>query len=563
MVVEIAAVTVVKKKAHLLRLFSDSGDGSLSRSPHTTASVNIITGYEDKEVGEMNVVTAAEMRAIDQKAIAEYGIPGIVLMENAGLRLVEAIRQGQYGERIMIIAGCGNNGGDGFVAARHLSAEKDVSVWITAHPEEYSGDALLNLKILEKLGMTVHCLRDKTVWRDFSLALPRANLVVDAIFGTGLSRPLDEFYQQLIQQLNECASAVMAVDLPSGINADTGHDLGAAVRADVTVTFALPKLGHFLYPGAAKRGRLQVVNIGIPPALLSGYSHTLLTSTTVHLPEREANSHKGTFGTVLLVAGSPGFSGAAVLSAAAALRGGCGLVQLAIPRSIHSMVAAQAVEAITVSLPVDQTGQLQATALTMLQEKWPQCHAVAIGPGLTQREQLLPLLAGLLKECNLPVVLDADALNLLTLAPELLRERQAPTILTPHPGEAARLLGQTTQEVQTDRLAAAQYLAKHFRSTVVLKGAHTIVADPDGAAAINSSGNNGMATAGSGDVLTGLLVSLVAQGLPAAQAARLAVYWHGLAGDLAAHALGKASLVARDLLDYLPQAYLEISKIDI
>lgn len=514
----------------------------------------------------MDVVTAAEMRTLDQTAIKEYGIPGIVLMENAGLRIVETIRQGNFGERIMIVAGSGNNGGDGFVVARHLYQEKKVSVWITASPADYSGDALINLKILTKLGITVRCLRDETVWRDFIQTLQSADLIVDAIFGTGLARPLDDFYQQLIRQLNLSPAAVLAVDLPSGINADTGRSLGAAVQADLTVTFALPKLGHFLFPGAAHRGRLQVVDIGIPPALLTAHSRTVLTADSIRplLPDRESNSHKGTFGTVLLVAGSQGMPGAAVLAAAAALRGGCGLLQLAVPRSIQAVVAAQAAEVITIPLPVDESGQLEAAALTVLREKWRQCQAAAIGPGLTQSEHLLPLLAGLLQECNLPLVLDADALNLLALAPELLPgSRRAPTILTPHPGEAARLLKVTAKEVQADRLAAAQELAKRFQSTVVLKGAHTIVADPAGTLAINSSGNNGMATAGSGDVLTGLTTSLLAQGLAAGEAARLAVYWHGLAGDLAAAALGCPSLVAHDLIDFLPQAYLEINKIHI
>ncbi|MCR3922088.1 MAG: NAD(P)H-hydrate dehydratase [Firmicutes bacterium] len=513
----------------------------------------------------MDVVTAAEMRAMDAAAIDEYGLLGVILMENAGLRLADTIRQGAYGHRVIIVAGRGNNGGDGFVVARHLHKEKDVAVWTCNRAEEYSGNALINLNVLHNLGIPIHCLCDEGVGIAFAEALQNADLVVDAIFGTGLTRTVSGIYQEVINTINKCRTPVLAVDIPSGVCADTGQVLGVAVQAAVTVTFALPKLGHYLHPGATHRGRLHVVEIGIPPALLTHHAVTLLSSAFVRnlLPDRPADGHKGSFGTVLLVAGSANMSGAAALAAVAALRGGCGLLYAAVPSTIQATVATQVTEAITIPLPVTTDGKMQSAAIEVLRQYWSSCQVIAIGPGLTQSTTLLPLMAGILQECDVPVVLDADALTLLAQSPEILRNRQATTVLTPHPGEAARLLGQSVAQIQADRMACARELATRFSSTVVLKGAYSIIADPQGTASINTTGNSGMATAGSGDVLTGLVASLLAQGLAVAHATRLAVHLHGLAGDLAAVTTGEPSLLARDVINHIPKAYLEIGKIHI
>ena len=510
----------------------------------------------------MEIVTAAQMREIDRRAIEEYGIPSIILMEHAGLRLTEAIGKLQCGAKIVILAGPGNNGGDGFVTARHLHRKKQVSVWTTAPFAAYKGDALINLTVLRNMGIPVRHLTAQSL-STLACELQSAHLVVDALLGTGVSRPLEPDLAQIIQLVNEASAPVLAVDIPSGICADTGNVLGAAIRADFTVTFALPKRGLVCYPGASYAGKLQVVDIGIPPALLSDTSFTLLKSGIARamLPKRPADAHKGTFGSVLLVAGALGMSGAVALSARAALRGGCGLVFAATPRSVQPTVAALVAEAITVPLPENKLGRLQGDGLYILRDKWRHCHAVAVGPGMTQDEEALPLLLGILAECPLPLVLDADALNLLAKHPAIIKGRQAPTIMTPHPGEAARLLHTDIESIQADRIASALKLAQKFHSTVVLKGAHTLIAEPDGSLALNVTGNSGMATAGSGDVLTGLLVSLLAQQLPVSQAARLAVYLHGLAGDLAAAAFGEASLVAGDLIDKISNAYLETCKI--
>jgi ADP-dependent NAD(P)H-hydrate dehydratase / NAD(P)H-hydrate epimerase len=510
----------------------------------------------------MDVVTASRMRDIDRMAMEEYGIPGVVLMEHAGLRLVEAVRRSGATE-LVIVAGPGNNGGDGLVAARHLYREMKVSVWLTVWPKEYRGDAQINSHIIRKLGISCRSLREEGALAELEGELRRMPLVLDAILGTGISRELDAFYQELIHKINQSGAPVMAVDIPSGVCSDSGRIMGAAVNARSTVAFALPKRGHLMGEGSICSGELDVVDIGIPPQLLEGSDTTLITGRLAKklLPPRPWDAHKGTFGSVLLVAGSLGMSGAAVLSARAALRGGCGLLFAATPRSVQPTVAAQVAEAITVPLPENRLGRVQEDSLYILRERWRNCQAVAVGPGMTQDEELLPVLSGILNECPLPVVLDADALNLLSWYPQLMEKRKAPTILTPHPGEAARLLGLSTEEIQADRLEAVQAVARRFNCFAVLKGARTLVATAGVHVAINRSGNCGMATAGSGDVLTGLLASLLAQGLKPYDASRLAVYLHGRAGDLAAARVGEEALVAGDLNNHISDAYLELAKI--
>jgi NAD(P)H-hydrate epimerase len=502
------------------------------------------------------------MREVDRRAIEDFGIPGIVLMENAGLRIAETVRALPC-TNVVILAGRGNNGGDGFVAARHLRGEKNVSVWIMAELEAYQGDARTNLMILQRLGQPLRVVRGEEDLADLAGDLAQADLVLDALLGIGVSREVDPLYDGIIRLVNGMAVSVLAVDIPSGVCADTGKILGSAIRASITVTFALPKQGLLLFPGAACTGRLEVVDIGIPPALLTGFGFDLLTSADMVklLPPRPSEGHKGTFGSVLLVAGSRGMSGAAALSARAALRGGCGLVYAAIPESIQPTLAAQTQETVTLPLPENRHGRLKAEALDILREQWAVCQVVAAGPGLSRDSDVMPVLAGILRECRLPVVLDADALNLLAADPSLTRDREGATLLTPHPGEAARLLDTTVEAVQSDRLGVVRHLAERYHSTVVLKGAHTLIADPAGGISLNVTGNSGMGTAGSGDVLTGLAAALLAQGLTVPQAARLAVYLQGLAGDHAAVVKGERALMAGDIIEEIPKAYLELTKI--
>jgi NAD(P)H-hydrate epimerase len=513
----------------------------------------------------MDIVTGAGMRLLDERATLEFGIPGIVLMENAGLRVAEAVRNFLRCRRITVLAGRGNNGGDGLVAARHLRREMDVSVWLAAPPAAFQGDALTNLNILQRLGADCRVADSETVLKALAAELSQTDLVVDALLGTGLARRPESPYAEIIRLVNASGAPVLAVDIPSGVCADSGRVAGEAVRADITITFALPKLGLLLFPGASCTGRLEVADIGIPEQLLSGHGLCLLTREAARrlLPYREPDGHKGSFGRVLLVAGSAGMSGAAVLAARSALRGGAGAVTAALPQAILTQVTVQVPEAITLALPETKRGTIAPEALDGLRRQWTECNVVAVGPGLSDDEEIVPVLAGVLQECPQPLVLDADALNLLAQYPAAFRECTAATVLTPHPGEAARLLGCDTAAVQADRPAAARELALRYQCVVVLKGAHTLVAGPGEPVTLNVTGNSGMATAGSGDVLTGLLAALLAQRLSPFDAASLAVYLHGLAGDLAASGKGEAGLLAGDIVESLPQAYLELKKINM
>lgn len=513
----------------------------------------------------MDIVTGAGMRRLDERATSEFGLPGMILMENAGLRVTEAIRNFPRCRRITVLAGHGKNGGDGLVAARHLRREMEVSVWLAAPPAAFQGDALTNLTILQRLGADCRVADNGPALQELEAELRRSDLVVDALLGTGLTRPPESPYAEIIRLVNASGAPVLAVDIPSGVCADSGSVAGEAIRADVTITFALPKLGLLLFPGAACTGRLEVADIGIPEQLLSGHGLRLLTREEVRclLPYRVPDGHKGSFGKVLLISGSAGMSGAAVLAARAVLRGGAGAALVAVPQAVQAQVAVQIPEAITLALPDTKRGTISPEALDSLRRQWTDCNVAAIGPGLSTDGEALPVLAGVLRECPLPLVLDADALNLLAETPAIFRECTAATVLTPHPGEAARLLGCDTAAVQADRPAAARELAVRFQSVVVLKGAHTLVASPEGEVVLNVTGNSGMATAGSGDVLTGLLAALLAQRVSPFEAASLAVYLHGLAGDLAASVKGEAGLVAGDIVESLPQAYLEIKKINI
>lgn len=503
----------------------------------------------------MDIVTAAEMREIDRRAIAEFDIPGIVLMENAGASVAQAVRR-TGGRRVVILCGHGNNGGDGLAAARHLRNQKEVSIWLAAPPESYRGDALINLNILRQLGHPLRELRQDNL-PVLAADLAGAKVVVDALLGTGSAREVSGMLAEVISLINSCAARVLAVDIPSGVCADSGRILGLAVRASQTITFGLPKRGLFLFPGAACAGETEVVDIGLPPPLLSGHALRLLTGESIgcRLPARPPDAHKGTFGTVLIVAGSVGMAGAAVLSARGALRGGAGLVTVATPVSAQQTVAGLVPEATTLPLPENSEGSLTPEALSLLRERWRHYSALAVGPGLSVNEDVAQVVAGILKECSLPMVLDADGLNVVAVWPEALKKRPAPLVITPHPGEAARLLDTTSAHIQADRVTAARKLAEEFNCTAVLKGAYTLIASPGGTVALNPTGNCGMATGGSGDVLTGLLSALLAGGLKETAAAEAAVWLHGMAGDTAAAVLGRDALTAGDLINGLPQAW--------
>ncbi|MEM9594171.1 MAG: NAD(P)H-hydrate dehydratase [Acidobacteriota bacterium] len=509
----------------------------------------------------MRILTAEAMRALDRRAIDEVGIPGMVLMENAAIGVVDAIaEQFPAAEEIVLLCGPGNNGGDGLAVARHLDARgyrTDVHLVLGSKPP--SGDAALQKRILENFGLRITELDASSDLAPVVAACAAAHLVVDALFGTGLSRALGGHFGALVRALRDVKTPMLAVDLPSGLDGSRWTPPGDHLRAEVTVTFAAPKIAHVFPPAADACGQLVVADLGFPPHLVDGApgrTHLLTEEgMAAFVAPREDDAHKGSFGHVLLVGGRAGTSGAVVLAARGAVRGGAGLVTAAVPEPLLSAVDSGSVESMTLGLPTDSDDRLSRdaaeTALAAAADK----AAVAVGPGLGQGDGARACVDLLVAEVDRPLVLDADALNLLAGRLDALRRRPAPTVLTPHPGEMARLLGQTTEQIQADRPAAALAAAEKSGAVVVLKGHRTLVATPEGDLYVNPTGNPGMATGGSGDVLTGLVAALLAHGKAADIAAQLAVFVHGLAGDLAIEELGPTALAAGDLITFLAPAW--------
>ena len=513
----------------------------------------------------MKIVTAAQMQALDRRTITEAHVPGLTLMERAGTAVVTAMEH-VYGplanKRVTILCGKGNNGGDGFVVARVLRRKQArPSVLLFAHAKDLQGDAArMYRRFVPGTGSaSVHA--NPTTDRIRS-RLQSTDLAVDALFGTGLSAPVVGAYKTAIDLLNDLSAGkqcpVVAVDLPSGIHADTGAVLGAAVRASLTVTFGLPKIGLYLGEGIDYAGQVRIVDIGIPAAYTAAIeSHVaLITSDRVRrlLPLRLPSAHKGTFGHAAIIAGSIGKSGAAAMATAAALRIGTGLVTVATPASVNPALEAKLLEAMTVPMPETEENTLASSGLEQLVSFANARSAVAIGPGLTTHPDTARLILALLRRLEKPFVLDADGLNAVSEKTALLNACKCCPILTPHPGEMARLEKTSAQSVNADRIGTATRFAEHHGVILVLKGARTIVARPDGHVAICPTGNPGMATAGTGDALTGIIVGLLAQQLSPWDAACAGTYLHGLAGDLAAGELGQAGMLAGDLIARIPWA---------
>ncbi|TPW00844.1 MAG: hypothetical protein FD125_2916, partial [bacterium] len=505
----------------------------------------------------MELVTAAEMRELDRAAIEGRKIPGIRLMENAGQAVAREMerRFGPLrGKTVTIVAGKGQNGGDGFVVARLLRKKNcKARVALLASPSSLTGDAATNLKRFQKAGGRCHAV-DKEPVLDRVLAplLSTSDLLVDAIFGTGLNAPVKGIPASAISMMNACGRPIVAIDLPSGLDGDRGSVLGTAITAALTVTLARPKRGLYLGVGPDHAGVIRVADIGIPADLIAAAKIpvTLLEAADIRplIPRRSRTAHKGTFGHAGIIAGSAGKTGAAAMAAMAALRVGTGLVTVAAPRSVSDALEAKLLEAMTCPVPETEARTLSRQALEPLLAFAADKTALAIGPGIGTHPETQALVHSLLGGAKRPMVLDADGLNAIAGHADMLGRAPGPLILTPHPGEMARLLGTTSAEIQRDRLGAASRLARERNVCVVLKGACTIVAAPDGRLAVNPTGNPGMATAGTGDVLTGLITGLLAQGLAPWEAACAGVFLHGLAGDLVASEQGEAGLIAGDVI---------------
>ncbi|HOP06039.1 MAG TPA: NAD(P)H-hydrate dehydratase [candidate division Zixibacteria bacterium] len=511
----------------------------------------------------MKLVTSDEMRQVDRETIDQFGIPGPELMENAGFGIAERILAMVSPEDdgyFTVICGKGNNGGDGFVVARYLhEAGCEVEVFFVGPPEKLSPDARLNYNRALDLDLNLtEIISIESLPEELN-----SDYIIDAVFGTGFSGAPRGITAELIEYMNDQPQPVLAVDMPSGLNADTGQHEGAVVRAVASYTLALPKYGLYVSPGRELSGPVQVVPIGVPDEVLRKFDfRTDLISpfdVKILLPQRQPEGHKGNFGKLLILAGSTGMTGAAALAGKAAFRSGSGLVKIACPRSCLPLIASQILEATSWPLPdVAKKGALAMRGLGEVRALLKEQDAIAIGPGIGQHRETAELVRRLLTTLDKPAVIDADGLNVLAGHMDIVRECPAPLVLTPHPGEFKRLSGKSVPTDIHGRLAIAREFASEYDVVLVLKGSPTVVADPKGNAWVNSTGNNGMATGGSGDVLTGAIGSLLGQGLDAIDAAVCGVFVHGLAGDLAALDLGARSMIAGDLVEFLPDAYLAI-----
>lgn len=513
----------------------------------------------------MKVVTAHTMQEIDKRAIEELGISGLRLMENAGCCCVDEIIS-QFGINgcAVVFAGKGNNGGDGYVIARLLSQRGwDIKLYVMAGRDEICGDAAINLEVLPQDTISF-CTQEGQLSTLYSENIFQADVIIDALLGTGLRSDISGVYMEAINLINSAGRPVVSVDIPSGIHGTTGRILGNAVRASTTITFAFAKLGHVLYPGAEYTGRLIVADIGIPPQLMesaSGYDFLNEEIIRPMLHRRDRQAHKGQFGHCLIIAGSAGKTGAAALCANSAVRAGSGLVTLAVAESLHQVIEIKTTEVMTVALPDSNSGYLTSNAFQAIEKQLTGKNAVALGPGLGRRPGTTSLVHNIVESVSLPLVIDADGLNALAEDIVVLRRKKSDTvILTPHPGEMARLLGTSIPDVEAIRISVAQEFARSFGIYLVLKGARTIIASPAGTAAINGSGNPGMATGGMGDVLTGILVSLLGQGYCGWDACRLGVFIHGYAADLVAAEKGEIGICAGDVQEMLPYAYNKLLK---
>ena len=514
----------------------------------------------------MRILNSAQMREADRRTIEEIGIASAVLMENAGRQVVAAM-EAMFAEleslHVAVLCGRGNNGGDGFVVARTLAQHGvAVSTFLVGTAGDVRGDARANLDVLVRLGHPVVEIADAAAWELHFSELRGADVLVDALFGTGLRTPLTGLFETIVADINGSDLPVVSVDLPSGLSADSPEPIGPCIDATMTVTLGAPKLPLVLPPAEAHCGDVVIADIGLPDAViesLDGPYVELLTRGAMRalVEPRPADSHKGDYGHVFVAAGGPGRTGAAHLAAMGALRSGAGLVTIATPRSCQPILAAMAPEYMTDPLPEGADG-LAPEALEIVLAR--AADVIVAGPGLGTGAGTVAFVRGLLDRSGVPLVLDADALNAFAQAPErLVGSEGRDVIITPHPGEMARLAGVTTADVQANRIDIARNFAEAHGLYVVLKGHRTLVATPDGQVCVNPTGNPGMATGGMGDVLAGMIAAWVAQLLDADAACRLAVYLHGMAGDLAEASEGEVALIPGDLLAHLGEAVLELT----
>jgi len=516
----------------------------------------------------MKIVTAKEMQEIDRIAIDDYGISGIVLMENAAKGVVASLFKkfpDIKDKKVGIFAGKGNNGGDGLAVARLLTDEDiSVTVYLLSKKDMLKGDAKTNLEKAEEMGVKIFEITSLDELEDVKDNILKNDIFIDAIFGTGLTSGVKGYYINVIKFINSSKKFILSIDIPSGLSSDTGEIIGGHINADMTVSLCLPKIGEIIYPAAEYVGDLEVVDIGIPELIINNrdIKINLIEEKDAAgiLPKRKPDTHKGTYGHLAVIAGSRGKGGAAALSSISALRAGTGLVTLALPKCLNVSFEAGIPEVMTLPLPDTKEGTIDKSALNTLINFLEGKSAVLIGPGITTNPSTSSLIKNLVKKISCPMLIDADGLNIIADKIELLKDKPFPVIVTPHPGEMARMLNTTSKEIQTNRIEASRKLSAEYGIYVILKGARTIVATPEGEVYINPTGNPGMATAGTGDVLSGIIVGFMAQGLSARDSSILGVYLHGLAGDIAAEKLSQTALIASDLIKTFPEAIKKVER---
>lgn len=515
----------------------------------------------------MYLVTSAEMKEIDRTTTEKYGVPPEILMENAGINAVTCLRR-EYGSliyrRVHIFCGTGNNGGDGFVIARHLKSEGAApKVFITGQMEKLSPESKAHLEMAKKYGVEAITLSSSADLEKHANDITQCDIVVDSLIGTGLNKQVEGFMATLITYLNTLHKYTLSVDVPSGVDADTGDIKGVAIYADLTVTFGLPKVGVSIYPGLECVGKLVVADINFPVELLSKPRPNVLITGEIAaplMPYRHPNANKGHFGPIFMLAGSPGLDGAATLTARAALKSGAGIVNIGIPEGLYNSVKSRSEESIVTALKETKTGCISMDNYSQIMEICEKAKVVVIGPGLGRDKETQELVRKLVENVQKPMVVDADGLNAVSEDKKCLKNIKKDVIFTPHIGEMARLSGLKIEDIIKDKIKAAREFVAANPVNVLLKDGRSVVVDTAGNAYVNTTGNSGMATPGSGDVLTGMVATLMAHGLFAAQAGITANYLHGLAADMILAQTGAGVMTAGDLIGAIPGAMTSLKK---
>jgi len=502
----------------------------------------------------MKVAKVAEMQDLDRRAAEEFGVSEHLLMENAGQAVYFVILQelGIKNNRFAVLCGGGNNGGDGLVVARKIHSNGgEAKVFLLDDETKFRGAARNNFEIVSRMPIEISRLGSV---ESMASELSDFDGIVDAIFGTGLGRELGGKYRDVVETINDMTGIVFSVDIPSGINGDTGEIMGVAVQADYTVTFGLPKLGNMLYPGYDYCGKLYVSHISFPPTLYDSHAIKVAINNPVELPERLRDTHKGDYGKALFVAGSSRYLGAPYLSALSFLKAGGGLSYLAAPKSVSSFLGGKANEVVLVPQSETPSGSIALENKDELLEVSQRADMVIIGPGISLDDETQELARELIPIINKPLLIDGDGITAIAQDLGKVRTRKAPTILTPHPGEMSRITKTDVEEIDRNKMDLLQRTARELGAIIVLKGAHSLIGYPDETVFINVSGNSGMATAGSGDVLTGIIAAMYGLGLSLEDAVRMGVFIHGFSGDIAAVDKGEDGMTAQDILDSVPEA---------